>query len=44
MITTGPVGMPLGSDPSGLQIITVNGADVRHEYYALDSITAAVKW
>ncbi|WP_432711707.1 metallophosphoesterase, partial [Pedobacter sp.] len=38
MVTTGPVGRPLGNDPSGLRIIIVRGQQVSHQYYALDSI------
>ena len=38
MITTGPVGMPLGKDSSGFRIITVRNAEVVHRYYSLDSI------
>ncbi len=38
MITTGPVGMPLGKDPSGFRIVTVDGNDVDYPYYALDAI------
>lgn len=42
MITTGPVGRPLGADPSGFRIVTVSGRDVRHAYYSLDSIPESV--
>ena len=38
MVTTGPVGKPLGKDPSGLRIITISGKNVGHKYYSLDSI------
>lgn len=38
MITTGPVGKPLGKDPSGFRIVTVDGQVVQHRYYSLDSI------
>jgi len=38
MVTTGPVGKPLGKDPSGFRIISVNGNKVTHQYYNLDSI------
>ena len=38
MVTTGPVGRPLGSDPSGFRIVTVRGDSVTHRYYSLDSI------
>ena len=38
MVTTGPVGKPLGKDPSGFRIISINGNHVTHQYYSLDSI------
>ncbi|WP_354335418.1 metallophosphoesterase [Pedobacter sp. CG_S7] len=38
MVTTGPVGKPLGKDPSGFRIISINGNKVTHKYYNLDSI------
>ncbi len=38
MITTGPVGRPLGQDPSGFRIVTVDGQTVAHRYYSLDSM------
>lgn len=38
MVTTGPVGRPLGKDPSGFRIVVVNGNHLKHTYYALDSI------
>ena len=38
MITTGPVGLPLGKDPSGFRIVTVNGDNVSYPYYGLDMI------
>jgi 3',5'-cyclic AMP phosphodiesterase CpdA len=42
MITTGPVGKPLGNDRSGFRIVIVDGANVKHEYYSLDSIPRTV--
>jgi 3',5'-cyclic AMP phosphodiesterase CpdA len=38
MVTTGPVGKPLGKDPSGFRIISVDGSKITHKYYNLDSI------
>jgi hypothetical protein len=38
MITTGPVGRPLGADSSGFRIINVKGKIVDHKYFALDSL------
>lgn len=42
MVTTGPVGKPLGSDPSGFRIVTVRGDSVSHRYYSLDSLPGRV--
>jgi 3',5'-cyclic AMP phosphodiesterase CpdA len=38
MITTGPVGKPLGVDPSGLRIVTVQADTIQHKYYGLGDI------
>jgi len=38
MITTGPVGRPLGADSSGFRIVNVKGKIVDHKYFALDSL------
>lgn len=43
MITTGPVGRPLGKDPSGFRIVVVDGNSLRHSYHSLDSIPASVR-
>jgi len=43
MITTGPVGRPLGSDSSGFRIVSVNGTSLTPKYYALDSLPATLK-
>ena len=42
MVTTGPVGKPLGADSSGFRIVTVNKEKIQHHYYSLDSIPAAI--
>lgn len=42
MVTTGPVGKPLGSDPSGFRIVTVHHDSVSHRYYGLDSLPGRV--
>ncbi len=34
-VTSGPVGYPLGDDPSGYRIVDVSQSDVRHEYLPL---------
>jgi 3',5'-cyclic AMP phosphodiesterase CpdA len=38
MVTTGPVGKPLGKDPSGFRIVKVSGSKVSHQYYELDQV------
>jgi len=38
MVTTGPVGLALGKEPSGLRIISVSGNEISYPYYGLDSI------
>jgi 3',5'-cyclic AMP phosphodiesterase CpdA len=38
MVTTGPVGKPLGKDPSGIRIVTVKDGKASHQYYSLDAI------
>jgi 3',5'-cyclic AMP phosphodiesterase CpdA len=38
MITTGPVGMPLGIDPSGIRIVVVRPTGLEHRYYPLGKI------
>lgn len=38
MITTGPVGRPLGEDPSGLRIVFVTRDDIYHSYFSLDQV------
>ena len=38
MITSGPVGRPLGADPSGLRIVTVRDELLEHSYYGMGLI------
>ena len=38
MITSGPVGQPLGTDPSGIRIVTVRDTGLEHRYYTLGNI------
>ena len=38
MITTGPVGRPLGKDPSGFRIVIVDEAKIQHQYWAMDEV------
>lgn len=40
MVTTGPVGRPLGVDSSGFRVVNVKGKSVNHRYYPLDSLPA----
>lgn len=42
MVTTGPIGKPLGKDSSGFRIITINGSKVDYPYYKLDSIPGQI--
>lgn len=42
MVTTGPVGKPLGKDPSGFRIVKVSGNKVSHQYYELDQVPERV--
>lgn len=42
MVTTGPVGRPLGKDPSGIRIVTVRDGKIEHRYYGLDEIPATL--
>jgi len=42
MVTTGPVGKPLGADSSGVRVVVVDRGRVVHFYYPLDSIPVAV--
>jgi 3',5'-cyclic AMP phosphodiesterase CpdA len=44
MITTGPVGRPLGADSSGFRIVNVKGNIVDHNYFALDSLPVQLKY
>ena len=38
MVTTGPVGKPLGPDPSGIRVVTVRGSAMDSRYYGLGNI------
>lgn len=42
MVTTGPVGKPLGKDPSGFRIVKVSSGKVTHQYYELDQVPERV--
>ena len=43
LITTGPVGKPLRSDPSGFRIVKVYRDRIEHEYVALDAVPACIE-
>jgi 3',5'-cyclic AMP phosphodiesterase CpdA len=43
MITSGPVGMPLGFDPSGIRIVIVHPTSIEDKYYSLKRIPAKVE-
>ena len=43
MVTTGPVGRPLGADPSGMRIVTVRSTGITHTYYGLGSIPVTLQ-
>ncbi len=38
MVTSGPVGRPLGADPSGLRVVTVRSTGIEHRYYSLGAL------
>lgn len=38
VITTGPVGMPLGPDPSGFRVVKVYADHIKHKYFGLDEV------
>jgi serine/threonine-protein phosphatase CPPED1 len=43
MITTGPIGRPLGTDPSGIRLVLVKPAGIEHRYIGLGSIPFQVQ-
>ena len=43
MITTAPVGMPLGNDPSGFRIVRVYPDHFDHQYYGLDNVPEKIE-
>ena len=42
MVISGPVGFPLGDDPSGLRIVKVYDDRVEHEYFGMDDVPIRV--
>jgi hypothetical protein len=43
MVTTGPVGKPLGRDQSGFRIVQLVGSALEHHYYELGSIPNSIR-
>jgi 3',5'-cyclic AMP phosphodiesterase CpdA len=43
MVTTGPIGYPLGDDPSGLRVVRVEPARIVHHYHALTDFGEAMQ-
>jgi len=42
VVTTGPLGLPLGDDPSGLRIVRIDGQSLEHKYYGLDHLPSVI--
>ena len=42
MITTGPVGKPLGKDASGFRVVIVHQANIQHQYYGMDDVPKTI--
>jgi serine/threonine-protein phosphatase CPPED1 len=38
MVTTGPVGMPLGGARSGIRVVRVSGREIKHEYFEFGAL------
>ena len=36
VVASGPVGYPLGDDPSGFRVVNVTNTDIEHEYHSLE--------
>jgi len=43
VVVNGPVGKPLGPDPSGLRIVIVRDSGLEHRYYGLDGLPERVQ-
>ncbi|QDV12663.1 Calcineurin-like phosphoesterase superfamily domain protein [Rosistilla oblonga] len=43
MITTGPVGRPLGKDLSGFRIVTVHETGIEHRYWGMDDVPEKIE-
>ncbi|MDQ2899036.1 MAG: metallophosphoesterase [Acidobacteriota bacterium] len=44
MITTGPIGKPIGPDPSGFRIVQINPDGLEQKYYGLGTIPNVLKF
>ena len=42
MVISGPVGFPLGDDPSGLRIVKIYDDRVEHQYFGMDDVPISV--
>lgn len=42
MVISGPVGFPLGDDPSGLRVVKVYDDRIEHEYYGMDDLPISI--
>ena len=42
MVISGPVGFPLGDDPSGLRIVKIYDDRIEHEYFGMDDVSISV--
>ena len=42
MVTSGPVGRPLGPDPSGIRVVKIYEDRIEHQYYGMDSVPQAI--
>ena len=42
MVTTGPVGRPLGEDRSGFRIVSVYETKIEHKYWAMDEVPETI--
>ena len=43
IIITGPIGKPLGKDPSGFRVVKVYDNHIEHKYYSLDAVPENIK-
>jgi predicted phosphodiesterase len=37
VVATGPVGYPLGDDPSGFRVVEISDSGIKHEYHSLET-------